>query len=91
MDGGASGSNQINMQELTAFINSNKKKAKSKKKSIGHGKAGTLEDDQYANILGNQVASEATGAQRIGPVKVPKSKNKFEKTISNQAQATACY
>lgn len=35
MDGGASGSNQINMQELTAFINSNKKKSKSKRKVMG--------------------------------------------------------
>ena len=47
MDGGfKSVSNQINMKELDAFINSKKKSAKSKTK-----KSMMEEDHQYANMI----------------------------------------
>ena len=46
MDGAPAGTNQINMQELTAFINSNKKKSKSRKKTVTLGKnKATIEDN----------------------------------------------
>ena len=88
MDGGAAGSNQINMQELTAFINSNKKKSKSKKKATGLGKKGApaMEEDVYGEI-----DPTAAGANRRGmsSTKGSKAKNKQGKTISAQAQETA--
>ena len=90
MDGGAAGSNQINMQELTAFINSNKKKSKSKKKTTGHGNnPSTAEEDAYGDISDHIAA----GANRRGvaSMKVAKAKNKLGKTISAQTQDTANY
>ena len=89
MDGGAAGSNQINMQELTAFINSNKKKSKSKKKTLGHGKKGqaTMEGEAYTDIMGDQFAA---GVNRRGAsMKVVQAKSKLGKTISAQTQETA--
>ena len=86
MDGGTSGSNQINMQELTAFINSNKKKSKSKKKTVGLGKkTATVDDNQYADAMHGQMAGGA-GRPKVASMKTSSGKSKLAKTISDQTQ-----
>ena len=92
MDGGTAGTNQINMQELTAFINSNKKKSKSKKKTIGYGKKGapTMEEEPYSDTINDQLAA---GANRRGLVstKAPKAKSNLGKAMPAQTQEAVVF
>ena len=73
---------QIDMKELTAFINSNKRKSsKSRKRTVLGKKTATVGEDAYIDQINNQVASGAS-RPKMGTVKVTNVKNKLGRTIS---------